>query len=628
MQPAVAEPLAMMRRARETFEVGSLVALAQTSGSSFGVLEEFVERGRHAGKVRVSRFGSSCVYAAPSQLFEGRRLQEKGIASCARQAQPPDDNGWSMSMATIAISSTEMLSPTAAETKRLKVGEAPDCTGFPADASKLRPDSHCAAAEDHAQDTKESAGSQSLLEDVARLTDVAMQSRDRASLVNAISTMEVLHMDVSEDARRILAEVEEEEMQSLWARAAEKNAQLDQCQKRDAPTGSSSAGSGTMPLLARLGEGRRTAGAYSRKRQCLVCFDDTDVAAGIECPNGSAHFLCNGCLSRHVEEDVTSENLPRFCQRGGVRCPGIGCTEETFGDQELASHLPMDAWQKYRAAKFRLEEQRIYAQAESDIKLRIKAEQERNQSLGSNEVEALRHQKNIVEDILTLRCPRCRQAFVDFLGCSVLKCSRARCSCEFCAWCLRDIRALNEIPHRHVRLCKHNISEDKSTSARKADFCRAHRHRRTRMLIEYLDHLSPEARDRALRDCATHLREPDIDMRALGRARRRWLAGRPAAPRRQTASSETKRPMKRISLKRSLTAEDMARLRKLTSRLSPLARTLTHSGNPTLWGAGPAGSTAVRAPRRRIVGKRALTAEERTRIRRMASGLGPLARST
>jgi len=51
----------------------------------------------------------------------------------------------------------------------------------------------------------------------------------------------------------------------------------------------------------------------------------------------------------------------------------------------------------------------------------------------------------ILEDIFTLKCPRCRKAFLDFDGCFALKCSS--CPCAFCAWCLTDC---GEDAHPHV----------------------------------------------------------------------------------------------------------------------------------------------------------------------------------
>lgn len=54
----------------------------------------------------------------------------------------------------------------------------------------------------------------------------------------------------------------------------------------------------------------------------------------------------------------------------------------------------------------------------------------------------------IVEDILTLKCPKCRAAFYDFTGCAALTCGR--CGCGFCAYCLANCGA---DAHAHVAHC-------------------------------------------------------------------------------------------------------------------------------------------------------------------------------
>ena len=60
------------------------------------------------------------------------------------------------------------------------------------------------------------------------------------------------------------------------------------------------------------------------------------------------------------------------------------------------------------------------------------------------------HLRNkVVNEILTLRCPRCQQAFFDFDGCFSIRCST--CQCSFCGWCLKDC---GSDAHSHVKTCK------------------------------------------------------------------------------------------------------------------------------------------------------------------------------
>ena len=52
--------------------------------------------------------------------------------------------------------------------------------------------------------------------------------------------------------------------------------------------------------------------------------------------------------------------------------------------------------------------------------------------------DCFKAQQTIVEDILTMKCPRCKNAFTDWTGCNALYCTYAGCGCGFCAFCFKD----------------------------------------------------------------------------------------------------------------------------------------------------------------------------------------------
>merc|ERR1719217_444733 len=52
-----------------------------------------------------------------------------------------------------------------------------------------------------------------------------------------------------------------------------------------------------------------------------------------------------------------------------------------------------------------------------------------------------------IAELLTLKCPRCGQAFHDFDKCFALVCPRPGCHAGFCGWCLTDCGV---DAHRHV----------------------------------------------------------------------------------------------------------------------------------------------------------------------------------
>jgi hypothetical protein len=129
--------------------------------------------------------------------------------------------------------------------------------------------------------------------------------------------------------------------------------------------------------------------------------------------------------------------------------------------------------------------------------------------------EVTRHRKTVIEEILTLKCPRvrCRLAFVDFDGCFALSCKR--CGCGFCAYCLEDCGA---DAHRHVANCPYNTAPGKSLHASFGAFERAHRERRLRKLAEYVKREVPgDSRAAVVEAMQKDLRDIGIDVARLRR---------------------------------------------------------------------------------------------------------------
>eukprot|EP00521_Asterionellopsis_glacialis_P008356 CAMPEP_0195289212 /NCGR_PEP_ID=MMETSP0707-20130614/5584_1 /TAXON_ID=33640 /ORGANISM="Asterionellopsis glacialis, Strain CCMP134" /LENGTH=872 /DNA_ID=CAMNT_0040349191 /DNA_START=201 /DNA_END=2819 /DNA_ORIENTATION=+ len=87
----------------------------------------------------------------------------------------------------------------------------------------------------------------------------------------------------------------------------------------------------------------------------------------------------------------------------------------------------------------------------------------------------------IVDDILTLRCPRCRQAFLDFDGCFALRCNM--CPCGFCGWCLQDC---GSDAHSHVLDCTTKPKGHRDYYGTLEQFELAQKLNRKRLLIEFL----------------------------------------------------------------------------------------------------------------------------------------------
>lgn len=105
-----------------------------------------------------------------------------------------------------------------------------------------------------------------------------------------------------------------------------------------------------------------------------------------------------------------------------------------------------------------------------------------------------RLRNHIVEEILTLKCPRCSCAFLDFDGCFALTCSS--CKCGFCGWCLNDC---GRDAHPHVLSCpaKPRAKENETYFGTFEQFLGAQRKRRRQELIKFLRTLNSRDEQRA-----------------------------------------------------------------------------------------------------------------------------------
>lgn len=296
-------------------------------------------------------------------------------------------------------------------------------------------------------------------------------------------------------------------------------------------------------------------GADLRQLTCLVCFDEYPALKGIECGGEAAageggdaagaegaagggggaaaerHFVCEECFAGHVGASVADDSIELFTQRGGVRCVHPECRAAPFADGALARCLPSDAFDRYSKAKERVAEQRINAELEAGFEERLRRERER---AGGANREAIK--EHIVEKILTLRCPRCSQAFIDFSGCLALTCSRAGCGCGFCGLCQADC---GNDAHKHVGDGCPLLEQMGAAGAQYRNFHltedafdEVQKHRRTRALTAYLATLTEAQKQHALADCARELADLGLRPGDFGaadqEARRGFIGGLPA----------------------------------------------------------------------------------------------------
>ena len=153
-----------------------------------------------------------------------------------------------------------------------------------------------------------------------------------------------------------------------------------------------------------------------------------------------------------------------------------------------------------QAVEKELKEQEARLRKEHDDLMKIKDQDER---------EAARMRLDIVNEILTLSCPRCKMAFLDYSGCAALTCANGNCKASFCAICLKDC---GTDAHPHVVICPENASKKLFVSD--VDFNEYHRKRRERSYlrgIENMDNLLKEQVARQKRDHDDLMKITDAD---------------------------------------------------------------------------------------------------------------------
>jgi len=239
--------------------------------------------------------------------------------------------------------------------------------------------------------------------------------------------------------------------------------------------------------------------ARDERRTCCICLEDgIRLEDGLECGrnSGEPHFVCRQCLEQHVEASVSAELRLRQANEGRVCCPGRPCDAAAYPDVDLARRVGAEVFRRYTESRLDLLEQRRAAELEGEMQVRLGAELRRLQALDEQQRRVRVSRNYIVEEILTLKCPRCGQAFLDFVGCFALQCSR--CPCGFCAWCGADSGGSNA--HEHVRNCREKPLGADVFFGTFEQFEAAQRRRRRRLLQHYLPTVDMQIRAAVLQE--------------------------------------------------------------------------------------------------------------------------------
>jgi len=219
---------------------------------------------------------------------------------------------------------------------------------------------------------------------------------------------------------------------------------------------------------------------------------DCRLSEGLECAGQRSHFVCCDCFDKHVQALAEAPvSVHRRCE-GHVFCPKhpSECDGCHFADADVAGNVPAATFSRYIQARIALLEQRKVEELEGEMKQRLASELDRMAMLQQEQRAVLEARLHIEEQILTCKCPRCGQAFVDFDGCFALTCSR--CTCGFCAWCGADSGGRDA--HAHVRQCAERPRGADLYFGSPAQFQEAQTRRKRRLLAAYMPTLDDGTR--------------------------------------------------------------------------------------------------------------------------------------
>ena len=216
--------------------------------------------------------------------------------------------------------------------------------------------------------------------------------------------------------------------------------------------------------------------------QCILCFDSFSAGEGMCCSNG--HLVCwESCFKGYIDSCGTADAPGSSVDTlGNVKCPHPKCKNMYTVQLMIDNKADAEATEALEKLRMMAYGHKEAAAAKAQILEEIRLEEERIQNIkDDDEREAHILKKRIVDDILSLRCPKCRSVFLDFTGCFALTC-HIDCRAGFCGWCLKHF---GDDAHAHVPHCP----EGQGMHAPFAAFEKHHRLRKEKAIQKLINDL-------------------------------------------------------------------------------------------------------------------------------------------
>lgn len=191
----------------------------------------------------------------------------------------------------------------------------------------------------------------------------------------------------------------------------------------------------------------------SQNRKCCLC--DENSSDTIMC-YANKHILCNECFEGNLINQIGGEYNKHFkdhdmkivCEMCRVNTIVSERTVSKYTDKQVICHVSEEIYEKYRKACFDI----IHVKAANETETRLKKQFDEQPNKQKND-NISKHRNHIIENILTLKCPSCDVAFLDFTGCFALSCNN--CDDNFCGWCLESCDDMDSC-HNHVLYCDYS----------------------------------------------------------------------------------------------------------------------------------------------------------------------------